>query len=444
MVIGEDMASWWRGVLLVSVAAGCCHAPPAVPPRAAMRSMAPVSAELPPTEPQSLLLDGNGVARPAHRTHHRPAGLTHRRLTETDTLLRGAVNAGGANLLDDENRVPPASSESECGHATDELRQSVRYHAALELRNRSAAEALERFFQLVELEARTDLLRMAFPVLEELITRSKEANAAGIRFPFEAADLLLQRSQLVSQLEQAEYGSKVVNLDLKRRLGLPYQPESERFWPSGEFAVAPEITEVDAAVEIALADRPELRGLRALYLGLTPETLPEARTYLRAGNPLLGTSPMPLPVRPFARLLKHKNPPAPTLAAELEVRRKQLGDLIADRERQVADESRVAALAMNTQAKRVGLAHERLREWEEKLAEAVRKRDAKQPGAEFQEPQVRTDWLKARGELVAEIVAWHQARVRLWAAQGRLAWDATSHEAAQRVRTHNIPAVPNP
>ena len=43
----------------------------------------------------------------------------------------------------------------------------------------------------------------------------------------------------------------------------------------------------------ALADRPELRGLRAVYEQLSPDTLPVAREQLRAGNPLLGASPPP-------------------------------------------------------------------------------------------------------------------------------------------------------
>jgi hypothetical protein len=45
------------------------------------------------------------------------------------------------------------------------------------------------------------------------------------------------------------------------------------------------------------------------------------------------------------------------------------------------------------------------------------------PGAVFAEFSARLDWLKARSEVVAEVMAWHQARVRLNAARGALAPD---------------------
>lgn len=407
---------------MVLVAAGCHHTPSApVAPRPAAPTAAPVAAELPPTKPTVPVLDGKELPRVAPRTADAPAGLAFRQLTESDCLLRAAANASTANLLDDENRVPPAGKD--CDRAADDLRRTLRYHTALETRNRAAADALERFFQLLDVEVRTDLLRKAFPVIDDLHARAEKAKAAGVRFPFEPADLVAQRSQLVTQLEQAEYASRLLNLDLKRRLGLPYPPEAERLWPAGEFAIDPTPTDVEAAVEVALADRPELRGLRALYHGLSPATLPDVRDFLRAGSPLLGQSRPPLPTRLLLRILD-RQPPAPTIPAELEVRRKQLHDLIGERERQVADETRAAALGLNNQAVRAVLARERLLGWEAKLAEAVKKRDANQPGAEFQEPQVRTEWLKARAEVAAEVAAWHQARVRLKAAQGRFAWEA--------------------
>jgi hypothetical protein len=133
---------------------------------------------------------------------------------------------------------------------------------------------------------------------------------------------------------------------------------------------------------------------------------------------------MPLPLRRLDRVLGRRPSSDPALVAELEVRRKQLSDLIQTREREVADEARAAVLALNAQVERAKLARDRFRVWEEKLAEAVKKREANQPGAELQEAQVRLDWLKARGEVVAEVAAWHRARVKYRAALGWLAWEA--------------------
>src|SRR5262249_17259761 len=97
---------------------------------------------------------------------------------------------------------------------------------------------------------------------------------------------------------------------------------------------------------------------------------------------------------------------------------------IAERERLIADEARAAALAVNSQRVRATLARDRFLAWDEKLADAVKKLDGKQPGAEFLEPQVRLEWLKAKAEGIGEVAAWHQARVRLRAAMGWLAWEA--------------------
>jgi hypothetical protein len=412
----------WLAVLL---AAGCHHTQPQapVPPRPANPTVAPVSFDLPQTQPTPPVLDGRDVPRPAPKTAAIPEALVFRRLTESDCVLLAAANVSAANLLDEENRVP-AGRECDRKPQPDELRVSLRSHTALEMRNQAAAAALERFFQLADVEARTDLLRQAFPVVEELLAKARKAKAANVRFPVEPADLELQRSQLVSQLEQAEHGSRLLNLDLKRRLALPYQPETEHLWPAGDLAIDPTPVEAEKAVGTALADRPELRGLRAAYLGLSPDSLPDVRDLLRAASPLLGRGPGAAPPRLLQLLLRRTPPPDPAIPAELEVRRKQLADLIAGRERQVADETRAAALEMNAQVVRVGLARERLQIQEEKLADAVKKRDANQPGAEFLEPQVRADWLKARAEVVAEVAAWHQARVRLRAAQGRFAWEA--------------------
>jgi hypothetical protein len=397
-----------------------------VAPRPALPSVAPVAIELPQTPPTLPDINAKFLPKLPPRTITGPDGTTFRRLTETDCLLLAAANAGTANRIDDESRVP--AKQKECNSPADRLRQTVRYHAALELRNRAAADALDRFFQLADAEVRADLLRKAFPVIDPLLAKAKEAQAAGVRFPLEVIDLERQRSELMSQLEQVELGSRLLNVDLKRRLGLPALPTEQRLWPQGEFAIDPTPVDPEEAVNAALADRPELRGLRALAAGLTPETLPDVREVLGVrGNAPVGSNLL-------IRLLMHKHGPDAATLAELEVRRKQLADFIADRERTIADEARAAALAVNAQRVRATLARDRLLGWDEKLADAVKKRMANQPGAEFLEPQVRQDWLKAKAEVVAEVAAWHQARIRLRAAMGWLAWEAVGADASSMRR----------
>jgi hypothetical protein len=423
----------WRRVCFLAIAMAGCHTPSPVSPRAALPSVAPVSLDLPLTTPTAPVLDGKGLANVTPRPPSEHEGKTFRRLTESDCVLLAAANTGLANLIDDEHRVPVQAEmkASFLNHAmarveesTDEVerfRRTLRYHAALEARNGSAAAALNRFFQLTEAEVRTDLLRKAFPIIDALIVKAQEAKKADVRFPLDPADLARERLQMVSQLEQAELGSRLLNIDLKRRLALPSLPMDERLWPVGDFAIDPAPVDPETSVKAALADRPELRGWRALYQGLTPATLPDVRDILRAGSSLLSPSQTPVFVRWFLR--KKPGADAATLA-EVEVRRKQIYDVIVQRERDVADETRAAAMMLNAQTVRATLARDRLRNWTEKLDDAVKKKEAKQPGAEFVEPQVRVEWLKAQSELASEVAAWHQARVRLKAAEGWLAWEA--------------------
>jgi hypothetical protein len=337
----------------------------------------------------------------------------YRALTEPACQKLAAKNAALANALDDEG---PAQAKCESENA---LRQTVRFYTALELRNRAAADALDRFFQLGSTESGTDLLRQSFPVLDDLIAKAKAAQAANVRFPLAPADLEQQRLQSLSQLEQAEAAIDLLNIDLKRRIGLP--PASEPLWPSGNFTIDPSLADAETAVNAALADRPELRALRATYANLNADTLPVAREQLRASNPLLGGgSPAPRGLALF--ILKHCGPNTATLT-ELEVRKKQLAELITSRERDIADETRAAVVSLNSQTRRVQLARDRLDAWTAKLADAKKKRDANQPGAELLEAQLTLELLKAKSEAIGEVAAWHQARIRLKAAQGWLAWE---------------------
>lgn len=409
------MRVWLRAyVVLLGLLTGCrMHAPPPAAPRQPAPTIGPVTAELPLTRASRTEPDLRSLPKTAVRPVSAAEDAEYRKLTEPACQALAAKNAQPANALDDEGRVPPP-----CESATDKLKPTVRYYAALELRNSAAADALERYFQLAEAESQADLLRQSFPVTDDLITKAKAARAADVRFPLDVADLERQRSQALTQLGNAESGSELLNIDLKRRLGL--SPASESLWPSGDFRIDASPVETEIAVNAALADRPELRGLRAVHAQLSPDTLPVAREALRVGNPLLGGAP-PLPPRGIALL--RKRGPDPAALVEVEVRRKQLAELIESRERAIADEARAAVATLNAQTRRVQLARDRLDGWSTKRADASKKREANQPGAALLEAQVTLDWLKARAEVVSEVMAWHQARVRLKAAQGWLAWE---------------------
>ncbi len=403
------------GVCAVALgfAAGCCTNAPVPQTRQPVPTVVPITVELPLAKPTRTEPDLRTLAKTPIKQVSATEGTEYRRVTEPICQRLAAQNASLANALDAEGSVPVGRET-----AADKLKQTTRYFAALELRNRAAADALERFFQLAGAESQTDFPRAAFPVVDDLLKKAKAARAANVRFPLDPADLERQRLQTFTQLEQAETESDLLNIDLKRRLGL--SASFERLWPSGDFGIDTDPVNAEQAVNAALADRPELRGLRAVHADLTPDTLPLAREQLRAASPLLGGSP-PAP-RGLPRFLFHNRAEAKA-RAELEVRKKQLAERINEREREVADEARAAAVSLNAQTRRVQLARDRLDAWTATRADATRKREANQPGAELLEAQATLDWLKARAEVVAEVMTWHQTRVQLKAAQGWLSWE---------------------
>ena len=115
--------------------------------------------------------------------------------------------------------------------------------------------------------------------------------------------------------------------------------------------------------------------------------------------------------------------------AELETRRRQLAEYLHDREQAVADEVRQAAANVRYHGRLAAIAWERERSWEEKLREVEsRQRQGLAPFAEV--ASTTLDLLKARSDVLTEVMAWHIARVKLRQAQGLLAAECDEGGAA--------------
>ena len=160
-------------------------------PRQPTPTIGPVAAELPLTPATRIEPDLRTLAKTPVRQVSASTEVAYRALTESACQCRAAKYAPLADALDDEGRVP-----AKCETASDQLKQTVRFHTALELRNRAAADALDRYFQLANAEVAADLLRQSFPILDDLIAKAKAARAADVRFPLDVADLERQRSRM--------------------------------------------------------------------------------------------------------------------------------------------------------------------------------------------------------------------------------------------------------
>jgi hypothetical protein len=92
---------------------------------------------------------------------------------------------------------------------------------------------------------------------------------------------------------------------------------------------------------------------------------------------------------------------------------------LTQREREVADEVRLAVTEARGRGPVVVLARERVQRWRLRVEELKEKSDRGMPVfAEF--VGARQDWLKARGEMVKEWVTWRTALAKVRQAQGVL------------------------
>jgi outer membrane protein TolC len=103
----------------------------------------------------------------------------------------------------------------------------------------------------------------------------------------------------------------------------------------------------------------------------------------------------------------------------LEVRRQQIQQHLADREQAVAQEIWQAVRTIAAQQQLIALTRQKVRSWQSKVRELEDRN--KQGLASFTEVALaKLDWLRARGDLVKEVMAWHIARAKLRQAQGVL------------------------
>ncbi len=419
------------GLLLALAAAAGCRGPevrlspptpvPALPPVAEPAVARPTGIEpdyktLPLVEPGS---DAGGVRPPPRGIAEAEVARVAAERALTATLLRTEGGVPRA-VLTDRNGEPLTSGPGACD---DSLTADVRALAAAEARNRSASEALIAYFQLADAEGRGDILRQSVVLMDQLKAAVRDAKAKGAKVPVEPEELDRQRAGLLGVLGQADLGAKLLDVDLKRRLGLPGS-SADRLLPSGDFGLSAPTPVVDEAVARALARRGDLQALRTVYLRLSTDTLPVVREYVRALPGLAGLVGAAPPPLPLVRRLTERRIAASVaaldavLVAEVEARKRQLWAVIEEKERGVADEVRAAVASVREQSRQVGLAR-----WRAEQLIAKAEDEKKQARGAILEQLAEIEALRARADVIAAVMQWHQARVRLNTASGEYGGD---------------------
>jgi hypothetical protein len=360
-----------------------------------------------------------------------PPSPRYRRLREADAECLAVRFSSQANMLDKERAqmetAHPPSKCKPCGSRSDrawQLRRSILYYAALDDRNRSAGQALQLYFKAAELETQIILLQLTRDDIAGAIKKSDELAKKGFHLPTDPGALRRQLLDTEADLVRAQAGLLDVNGRLKGLIGASDLAADEWLWPAIEVPVTFERVDVEGAVKLALAKRPELLLLREMGGGLDNQTLPVVREYLHGVSGLMGAAGGPTK-HIVATLIALKS----LLGGgdgEKESREAQVAQLFADRERAVAEEVRSSIADLNAKAIAVALSRDRLRSAEEHRRDAIQK--AERAGGSYLEVlSANLDWYKARNQLMVDVMAWHTARVKVREAQGIFVWECCGY-----------------
>jgi hypothetical protein len=339
-----------------------------------------------------------------------PPDATYQGLTEADCPCLAARASTLGNLLDQKAQASSKRMDG-CplrGEKASERSGTVLQHAADEARNRSAGDAMEAFYRLIEVEGRLPFLILGLKEVSESLKRAEELQAKGLPPPVEISAV---RKQLIS-LRDDEVNLRIAILQLNARLkvllGLPCGDYS--LWPLADLKVVPEERDIDKAVDYGLHHRPDLAFLQALADGLDAQSLAVASQALGAVNPLLSeTSSCPCLASLLACLDVRK-----TLSAK-----RQVQTLLAERKRQAAEEIRQAVGLVVYRVRLVILTQQEVENEEWRIKELEEKK-AKGLDVEGELTTARLNLYKAQGERLHKVVEWKIARARLRQAQGRL------------------------
>jgi hypothetical protein len=230
---------------LVCLVSGCAHT---VSPPCFERPVLPTVGQ------GSLILDLSAL--PADAGPYQ-ADATYQGLTEADCPCLAARASTLGNLLD--QKIEASSHRTHrcqlTGENASEQFRTVLQHAADEARNRSAGDALEAFYRLIEAEGRLAFLRLAVKEVNESLKRAEELEAKGLHPPVEIAVIRKRLTDLRSDEVNLRIAVLQLNGRLKVLLGLSAGDYS--LWPLADLRVLPEVPVIDEAVDIGLHHRPD-------------------------------------------------------------------------------------------------------------------------------------------------------------------------------------------
>ena len=287
---------------------------------------------------------------------------------------------------------------------------------ASEIRNESAASALEAFYQLAGLETQKHYLQLAIGETERTLERISSLDERGISVPesIDQGTVEARLHELRDQQLQLDFLRIQLNGQLQKLVGCPLD-ENNFYWPQVDWQVDPEPVDVEAALAQGLATRTDIRGLQLLLCKMDKITLPVVRAVLSYADGTLGS------VEPREGLIHvarcfHCN------KTEVPVRCRQLSLFYTHTENLAVAQIKSAAYKIVLQQQRVQNAQQAVTKFRDRVEELTKTRDVEDI-AVFEISKARGDLYQAESDLIKQVVALEVARVGLRKSQGLLAME---------------------
>lgn len=416
-------AGWW----LLLPLAGCAHLtkPSSPGPVPAVHSAS--SDDLPVCARETIAADDAGTlvrVGPAESLGRSTEVPPYHLLGDQECLCRAVSASTMANLKDLEQQAISVREENDPRNckkgesAEAQLQHTILYYLALEDRNRSGAEALDKYYQLGAAEGELDIVRESLGAADSALAKARSLKAQGVDAALDEAKLYAQQLELQTQAIRARIGIDQLNSALRVALDFCPTDAEWRFWPSDAFHVGDEPVSPATAVAVGLANRPELILLGVLEKELNSENASAAQQLLRSISGALAMSKSP-PLCPKLQMLLTMlcSPCGDT--RELQIRQAQLREYHAEREREIVEQISQAVRTIQAQTEVLVLARQQAKSWKAKVEEAKDKEE-KGVGSFGETAGAEEEWFKARRKIFEETANLQRALVLLHQTQGIL------------------------
>ncbi len=341
----------------------------------------------------------------------------YRQLTSSECRMFAVFHAPFADDLDShpDNQEPTHPWAEKCSPRKMEaarVSRLVRGHAADELRNQAAFDALDQYFKLARSEAQLDLLVLAHTELKTQFESVNKAEQQGFKGTVTADELRVQILQVEAEAAKLEAAIGQLNAALRARIGL--EPNDLLpLWPEDPLRVNPDEVDVNQAIATGLQYRPDLNVLRVLVMDNSLGAQDVRQQVLASISPLLAAASRISLLDGVGQILTGEK------QKDAASSRQSLAAALQSREKQAESEIRAAVLDLHGQ-KIAAIATAAEVRWQTIRVAELEKRQKSGQQVTGELAKARLDLLKSRGDLLKVVTEWNIAEAKLRKTMGLL------------------------